>query len=261
MIRFPLAMMALWALASPAFGRPVADGAVCRIAAHQAERAAGIPAHLLSAIARVESGRRDPMTSRFAPWPWTINVEGQGFFFNTKAEGIAAVRRHQLAGARSIDVGCMQINLLHHPTAFSGLEQAFDPASNAAYAARFLLELKAKTGDWQKAAAFYHSQTPERADDYQRRVLAAWPEEIRLARGMASPATAQAWMQGHQSGGAPPGWGAYGGALLSNRVDRAQVLSAGAGRAPRALAAYRAAPIALASRPLPPRVASPPRRF
>lgn len=263
MLRAPPAMMALWiTLAAPAFGQASGDGTACRVAVRAAERAAGIPAQLLSAIARVESGRRDPATGQFAPWPWTINVEGQGFFFDTKAEAVAAVRRHQQAGARSIDVGCMQVNLLHHPTAFAGLEQAFDPATNAAYAARFLLELRGKTGgDWQRAAAFYHSQTPERADDYQRRVMAAWPEETRLAPDTTRAATAQAWLRGQPSAAPPPGWGWSGGAMLSNRVDQARTLPAAAGSAARALDAYRAAPIALASRAPPPRTPAPPRRF
>ena len=111
----------------------------------------GIPAHLLAAISRVESGRRDPATGAVHPWPWTVNAEGQGFFYDTKAEAVAAVRAMQARGIRSIDVGCGQINLMHHPDAFPNLELAFDPQANAAYAARFLKELFAQTGDWTKA--------------------------------------------------------------------------------------------------------------
>lgn len=261
MFRAALAMMALWISAAPASGVPgMADNAACRVAVRAAEQAAGIPAQLLSAIARVESGRRDPGSGQVAPWPWTINVEGQGFFFRSKAEAIAAVRQHQRAGARSIDIGCLQVNLLHHPAAFPDLEQAFDPAANAAYAARFLTELRARTGDWQRAAAFYHSQTPERAEDYQRRVLAAWPEEIRLAPGIARATVTRTWLLG-QPGGAPPaGWGWSGGAMLSNRAAEARVLPALAGRTARTLDAYRAAPVAPAMRPSPPRPPTPPRR-
>ena len=42
---------------------------------------------------------------------------------------------YRAQGARSIDVGCMQVNLLHHADAFASLEQAFDPVANARYAA------------------------------------------------------------------------------------------------------------------------------
>lgn len=262
MFRAILAMTALWAAAVPASAIPeTADGVACRIAVRAAERAVGIPAQLLSTIARVESGRRDPASGQIAPWPWTINVEGQGFFFRTKAEAIIAVRQHQRAGARSIDIGCMQVNLLHHPAAFSDLEQAFDPAANAAYAARFLAELRARTGDWQRAAAFYHSQTPERADDYQRRVLAAWPEEIRLAPDTARATAAQAWLRGQPDAAPPAGWGWSGGAMLSNRVGQARVLPVAVGAVARTLDAYRAVPIAPAASPPSRRAATPPRRF
>ena len=87
------------------------------------------------------------------------------------------MRGLQARGVQSIDVGCMQVNLMHHPAAFASLEQAFDPAANAAYAARFLTALYADTRDWTRATAFYHSQTPERGELYQKRVAAVWPQE------------------------------------------------------------------------------------
>ena len=133
---------------------------------------------LMAAIARVESGRPDA-PGVIHPWPWTINAEGAGQYFATKDAALAAVRALQARSVRSIDVGCMQVNLHHHPTAFATLEQAFDPATNAAYAARFLNALYARTGDWTRATAQYHSATPELGEAYQRRVAAAWPEEQR----------------------------------------------------------------------------------
>jgi soluble lytic murein transglycosylase-like protein len=161
-------------LSPPAAAEP---GRLCRAAIQAAERAAGIPPQLLMAIGRVESGRRDPETGAHHPWPWTINAEGRGQFFPTKAAAIAEVRTLQARGVRSIDIGCMQVNLRHHPDAFTTLEDAFDPASNARYAARFLTELRAERGDWPAAAAAYHSRTPEFAGPYRARVMAAWAEE------------------------------------------------------------------------------------
>ena len=77
-------------------------------------------------------------------------------------------------GMRSIDVGCAQVNLMHHPAAFASLEQAFDPAANADYAGRFLKELRDTTagGNWMTAAGHYHSQTPELAEPYRQQVQA-----------------------------------------------------------------------------------------
>lgn len=132
---------------------------------------APIPATLLPAIARVESGRLDPVSNRVRPWPWTINVDGVGTWFETKEAAVETVAALQALGVRSIDVGCMQVNLYHHATAFPDLQTAFDPTANARYAARFLLALNAEAKDWSLATAWYHSQTQERGEDYQRRVF------------------------------------------------------------------------------------------
>lgn len=155
-------------------GPGMADTSACPEAIRAAERVAGIPPALLAAIGIVESGRPDPGTGRTLPWPWTINVEGVGSFFETRAEAVAAVQAAQAAGRRSIDVGCLQVNLMHHPGAFATLEDAFDPAVNAAYAAGFLLRLFGQSRDWGAAAAAYHSQTPGVSDEYRRRVVSGW---------------------------------------------------------------------------------------
>lgn len=219
-------MIARWARFSPLIlmllggllpGRVMAQAAVtdwqvCRATVHQVERTTGIPPQLLAAIARVESGRRNPETGEFAPWPWSINAEGQGRFFRTRAEAIAEVRALQARGVRSIDVGCMQINLLHHPNAFASLEEAFDPLANVRYAARFLQELYATRNNWTQAAANYHSNTPEFATAYQRRVMAAWPEETRLATASRRDAMLANWSAARADGQFVPG----GAPMLSN---------------------------------------------
>ena len=146
----------------------------CTEAAAEAERAHGIPSGLLLAIGRVESGRYDPARNAVSPWPFAVNAGGQGWYFADLAAAVAHVAKLQEQGVRSIDVGCFQINLMHHPSAFSAAAEGFDPARNADYAARFLLSLHVRTGDWPAAAARYHSATPGFADAYRARVLAAW---------------------------------------------------------------------------------------
>ncbi len=150
--------------------------ALCDPAIASAEDSLRLPPHLLEAIAQVESGRPEPSTGRLQPWPWTINADGDGAFFASKTEAIAAVRALQARGVRSIDVGCMQVNLLFHPAAFASLEQAFDPHANAQYAAHFLNVLHAGSRDWSGAIAAYHSQTQALGADYRRRVLALWQD-------------------------------------------------------------------------------------
>lgn len=157
------------AVASP----PPSPSLLCDTAIVGAERAVRLPLRLLGAIAEVESGRLDD-AGNVRPWPWTINAEGSGQFFATKRQAIDAVSALQAQGVRSIDVGCMQVNLMHHPNAFASLDEAFDPTANALYAARFLNTLYGMSGSWVQATAAYHSQTPAIGADYQLRVMARW---------------------------------------------------------------------------------------
>lgn len=134
------------------------------------ERQESLPTGVLAAIATVESGRDD----RRAGWPWTVDAGGAGARYSSKQEAVAAVRGLQAQGRRNIDVGCMQINLMHHPLAFASLEQAFDPAANVAYAGHFLKTLWQATGSWDQAIARYHSGDPSQGEPYRQRVSLAW---------------------------------------------------------------------------------------
>ena len=71
----------------------------------------------------------------------------------------------------------MQINLMHHPHAFEGLEEAFDPGRNAAYAADFLARLYDRSRSWSRAVAFYHSGSPSKGRAYWHRVEKLWNAE------------------------------------------------------------------------------------
>jgi hypothetical protein len=175
----PVAILIFLLWAAPAWSRQgQPDGpapfAQCEAAIAAAEQAQALPQGLLGAIARVETGRFDPSLGLVRPWPWSINAAGIGQVFDSKQAAVDAVRQLQDSGVRSIDVGCLQVNLMHHPFAFASLDQAFDPAANAAYAARFLRALYSESQDWTEAAAAYHSRTQDIAAAYRRNVLAAW---------------------------------------------------------------------------------------
>lgn len=224
---------------------PGDPGAQCRAAIATAERNFAIPAGLMAAIGVVESGRRGP-DGHIDPWPWSIDAEGSGQTFATRAQAVAAVQALQARGVRSIDVGCMQVNLLHHPDAFPTLDDAFDPAANAAYAARFLRTLHAQAGTWPDAAALYHSATPALAEDYRRKVMAAWPAGL-AAQADAAPADATpagaALLQA--VGGLTPG-GAIPARLLPRPPHSARFPTLPRGPVGRTLAAYRLRPVPIA---------------
>ncbi len=178
----------------------VDPGELCRRAILLAEREHRLPTALLHAISRVEAGRPDPRTGAPVSWPWTINAEGQGRFFDTKEAAVAAVRALQARGVTVVDVGCLQVNLHHHPRAFASLDEAFDPVANARYAGLFLTRLRQNTRDWETAAAHYHSQTPELAQAYRLKVLAAWPGMAqRVAAERRRDAMIDAWGAGQAS--------------------------------------------------------------
>ncbi len=149
-------------------------GEACRDQAAIAEHSVGIPDGLLLAIGKRESGRVDPDSGNILPWPWAVNRDGESHIFESQAEAVTYVAAAQREGSRSIDVGCFQINLQSHPDAFPSLDEAFDPAANAAYAARFLGKLHDQEGNWETAVARYHSSTPWFGEPYRDAVLALW---------------------------------------------------------------------------------------
>jgi len=242
-----LASTAIWfllwnGLAQAQPPQPGADPTLqCRAAIARAEQEAQIPAGLLQAIGRVESGRRNPETGTVGPWPWTINAEGRGRYFPDRSAAIAAVRELQGRGVRIIDVGCMQVNLHHHPRAFASLEEAFEPVSNARYAAQFLTQLHAARSDWMTAAGHYHSHTPVLAEAYRARVQTAWTGT--QARQAEDRTLAGTRLPSQVATAAPTGLS------LTNREDRVQVLPAAANAGGgRGLDAYRANPIPITGR-------------
>jgi tetratricopeptide (TPR) repeat protein len=142
------------------------------------ERSMRIPQGLLTAISFVEAGRVGE-DGQITAWPWTINVNGQGRYFASKEEAVATTRKLIDEGQRSIDVGCMQINLRYHPNAFRTIEDAFDPALNVAYGAQFLTSLHQLQGSWAKAVERYHSSDDGRREEYREKVMAAWNSNAR----------------------------------------------------------------------------------
>lgn len=141
------------------------------------EKARALPPFLLTAMSKVESGRWHDVSGEIMAWPWTVTSEEGGKYLPSKKAAIREVRRLQARGIVSIDVGCMQINLLYHPDAFEDLEAALDPARNIAYAASFLTSLHRKQRSWTGAISRYHSATPKFSGSYRLKVLRAWREE------------------------------------------------------------------------------------
>ena len=163
-----------WATKLSAASERGAPAELCRLAVQQAELRFHLPHGMLWAIAQVELARTMPEMRSPTAWPWTVQAQGKGQYFETKAKAIAWTQEAQAKGVTSIDTGCLQINLLSHPNAFRSLDEAFDPQRNADYAGRFLRELYAKTGDWHRTIGLYHSQALEFSIPYQEKISHVW---------------------------------------------------------------------------------------
>ncbi len=163
-------------------GLPSDDWKLCSTEISKVEAAEQIPSLLLHAISKIESGRTSPEGTARIAWPWTVMAEGQGRYLPTKAAAIAEVKKLRKRGVKSIDVGCMQVNLMYHADAFDSIEDAFDPAQNVAYAAQFLKALKDELHSWIKAVGSYHSRTPAYFAVYRSKVFAAWRQEQKNQR-------------------------------------------------------------------------------
>lgn len=162
--------------APPGTASPDTDWRLCEETALEMGHALSFPFALLAALTVAEAGR-PAAEGRMRAWPWTINVEGRGYFFTSKNEAVWAVRRLLAEGVRSIDIGCMQVNLRFHPRAFTSLEEAFEPRSNIAYGAHFLKRLQLNSASWDTAIANYHSYSPHLNSRYAARVKKIWRQE------------------------------------------------------------------------------------
>ena len=144
-------------------------------------REANVPAGVLYAIALTESGRAIGPRRSLRPWPWSLNVGGQSYVFDTLEDARAAIQRFQAQGKRSIDIGLMQINWKYHADRFSSPYAALEPYVNLRVATCILRDCYHRHHDWWKAVGCYHApgtspQARERADRYRTRVQRHWQQ-------------------------------------------------------------------------------------
>jgi len=111
----------------------------------------GVPLGMLYSVGLTETGRRGSLQ------PYAMNVEGKAVFSKSAAEAIQRFEEATRAGAKLVDLGCMQINHFYHREHFPSLASMLDPRANVEYAARFLRELKGRHDSWTMAIARYHA--------------------------------------------------------------------------------------------------------
>ena len=166
-MRFIIMIMLAFFGANMAYA--VTDNNICMQAVKNASLQTSVPLDVLSAVALTETGMKTK--NGYAPWPWSMNVEGKGYRYSSKAEAVQAGIQFLNAGKTSIDMGCMQMNWRWHQTRFSSsVANAFDPYMNVLQAASYLKENYKTHGNWNKAIGAYHSGTKYYADIYMAKV-------------------------------------------------------------------------------------------
>ncbi len=141
-------------LASAAHSAPALQ--VIQDAYREIAAAERVPAESLYSLAMAESTRSTAWGAK--PWPWTINVAGRGYHYDTREEAFAALLGFmQRWPLKNIDVGLAQVNLGWNGHFFATYRDAFDPYTNLRAAARILRACyDARPGSWLQAAGCYH---------------------------------------------------------------------------------------------------------
>lgn len=145
---------------------------LCLVAIRAAEQRHHLAPGALGAISRVETGRPMPVTGEIQPWPWTLNVAGTGYWFDTRAQAATATAIFLArADHPDVDVGCMQVSMRYHRDLFANLTEALDPQQNVEAGAGLLSRL-AGGRTLAVASGLYHSATPSIGAPYRDGVAA-----------------------------------------------------------------------------------------
>lgn len=115
-----------------------------------------VPVKLLYAVAMNES-LHPTSHKRAIPWPWTANVDGKSYRFNSREELYNFSNELISTGKLSIDICASQINWYWNHKRFKNLYEATDPAVCLETSAKILSENYEKTNSWVMAAAIYHN--------------------------------------------------------------------------------------------------------
>ena len=139
----------------------------------------GIPGMLFYAIALAESGIVIPSLQQRRPWPWTLNIAGEGVYFNTRWEAWRALDQSLRAGETSVDIGLMQVNWRYHQERLGSSWLALEPHHNLTVGATILKECYKSRHDWWASVGCYHAPSDSvRARQYRKRVASHWRQLI-----------------------------------------------------------------------------------
>jgi hypothetical protein len=136
-----------------------------------------IPPVLLYAVALTESGQSSLSGGQFRPWPWTLNINGEGHYFPSRQAAWQALQTSVVGSNNSVDIGLMQISWRYHRAALGSAWQALDPYHNLTVAAAILRDCQEENTCWIERVGCYHAPNDSvRAKRYARRVKVHWEQ-------------------------------------------------------------------------------------
>ena len=150
-LRIPFVLLAAISISERAQVAQAVAGNLCEREMIKAARKYDVPLGMLYAVGLTETGQKGSLQ------PFALNVEGKAVYGIDKITALQQFTRARAAGAKLIDLGCMQINHHFHAENFASVEEMFDPQKNVDYAARFLKQLRAREGSWTMAVARYNA--------------------------------------------------------------------------------------------------------
>lgn len=136
-----------------------------------------VPADVLFAVCLQESGKR--WQDKHLPWPWTLNIQGKGQYFDTPVDAQRQLLDVIHSGSCRVDIGLCQVHWCAHKKHFAAPSQLLNPYVNLNYAAKLIRSeydytQRAGNADWWVAVGRYHSRNPTLANRYRERVKARW---------------------------------------------------------------------------------------
>lgn len=141
---FPALVLSLVLVLAVAGGARAA-GDECQVHAAAVEKQFNIPKGLLLAISLVETGNAG------SPQPYALSINRRTVAAKSAADVARHLRTANGGVARNAFVGCMQISVRYHRSAFGSVDKMADPKANVLYAGRMLAGFYRSTGSWSKA--------------------------------------------------------------------------------------------------------------
>ena len=135
-----------------------------------------------------DNGRTRPLSDFLGPFdsgkpenvpvrPWTLNIAGQGVYFNNRWQAWRALDQSLRAGQDSVDIGLMQVNWRFHQRRLGNSWLALDPTHNLSVGAEILKDCYKRRRDWWASVGCYHAPIDSlRATRYRALVVAIWRE-------------------------------------------------------------------------------------